>query len=275
MPVVNCKTQPELSVVESCPGKCSTCTNGFCDCASGKCMCNPGFAGANCEIDLCGAAGCVNGNCVAKYLGGQLAASKKQCVCKEGWYGDRCDTTVKPPEKPDPEPVCLDGYFFYENSDIVGSPVTVLAGSNPRVCATLCNQNGNCNSFAAAVGTCYLKSGTQRIPASGVVAGVKCSSPTSTTTTTTSTTTTTPGGGDGELTCANDGCTSYSNMDVVGGNLVVIANSNKKDCCNSCSQNALCNSWALFANVCYLKTGTELVSQTNCVAGLKCGTLFI
>ena len=52
------------------------CTNGYCDCATGECLCNPGFSGLNCNIDTCAAAGCVNGNCVAQYLGGDLPRYK-------------------------------------------------------------------------------------------------------------------------------------------------------------------------------------------------------
>lgn len=83
-------------------------------------MCNPGYSGANCEIDLCAAAECRNGNCAARYLGGSLPVTSARCVCREGWYGEHCDTNVKPPEKPAPEPVCLDGSYFYKNSDIAG-----------------------------------------------------------------------------------------------------------------------------------------------------------
>lgn len=120
MSEVNCKTQSALDIVESCPGRCATCQNGFCDCGSNRCLCNPGYTGANCELDLCAAADCKNGNCAAKYLGGNIPVTIKRCVCKEGWYGEKCDTTVKPPEKPIPDPVCLDGSYFYMNSDIAG-----------------------------------------------------------------------------------------------------------------------------------------------------------
>lgn len=129
MAPVSCRTQTPLGVEQSCASKCpGGCRNGFCECGSGTCMCNPGFAGANCELDLCSAARCVNGNCAAKYLGGELPVTSAACVCKDGWYGDRCDTTVKPPEKPTPEPVCLDGAYFYANSDVTGGNLAT-AGS--------------------------------------------------------------------------------------------------------------------------------------------------
>lgn len=129
MAAVNCGTQAALDIVEQCPGKCvGGCQNGFCDCATGTCMCNPGFTGVGCTVDLCAAAGCVNGNCAAKYLGGDMPMTSKPCVCREGWYGDKCDTTVKPPEKPIPDPVCLDGSYFYMNSDVAGGNIAT-AGS--------------------------------------------------------------------------------------------------------------------------------------------------
>lgn len=99
----------------------------------------------------CAAAACVNENCATKYLGGELLVTYKPCVCKESWYGDRCDTIVKLPEKPDAEPVCFDGSYFYINTNIVDA----------------CNVS----IFSKAY---YLKTRTQRIPANGVTSGIKC-----------------------------------------------------------------------------------------------------
>ena len=49
MAPVNCKLQPKLSNIENCPSMCTGgCRNGYCDCATGECLCNPGFAGTNC-----------------------------------------------------------------------------------------------------------------------------------------------------------------------------------------------------------------------------------
>ncbi|CAF1148840.1 unnamed protein product [Rotaria sordida] len=176
MPPADCRSQPKLSNVEDCPGKCPNgCTNGYCDCATGECLCNPGFSGLNCNIDTCAAAGCVNGNCAALYLGGSLFVTKKPCVCIDGWYGDRCDTTTPPVPDPDPAPTCFNGCHFYMDSDVAGGQFGGIAASDPKVCCTECNKNAACNSWVFFSYNCYLKTGTQRIHKSGVISGIKCS----------------------------------------------------------------------------------------------------
>lgn len=95
MPVVNCKSQMKLTNIEQCAiCKGIKCNNGNCDCGSGLCLCEPGFAGSNCEINTCSISNCVNGVCASKYLGGRLSATLKQCVCQDGWYGEKFDSRI-------------------------------------------------------------------------------------------------------------------------------------------------------------------------------------
>ena len=178
MAPIDCRSQPKLSITENCPGKCPNgCTNGYCDCATGECLCNPGFSGSNCNIDTCGAAGCVNGNCAAHFLGRDLLVTNKPCVCSDGWYGDRCDTTTPPPV-PEPEPTCFNGCYYLPESDIGGGQLGVIQTSDPKVCCAACNANPACNAWILSV-VCFLKTGTQRIHKSGIISGIKCSNGTS------------------------------------------------------------------------------------------------
>ena len=182
MPSVDCRTQPKLSSVEHCPSKCPTgCTNGFCDCASGECLCNAGYAGVDCRIDTCAAARCVNGNCAARYLGRDLLVTRKPCVCSEGWYGDRCDTNVRPPPVAEPEPACLNGCYFHPDTDISSGNLAVIQTSDPKTCCAACQENPACTAWVVAV-ICFLKSGTQRVHKPGTISGIKCSSTTGATT---------------------------------------------------------------------------------------------
>ena len=175
MSPINCKTQPKLTNIENCPTSCSgDCKNGYCDCATGECLCNPGFSGANCSIDTCAAAGCVNGNCAARYLGGDLLVTKKPCVCKEGWYGTKCDTTIKPTE-PNGDLQCLGGSYYFIDTDIDDGNIAVnFNAPKPKDCSDICNTNPGCNAWVSTNGICYLKSGTKRFQSDGLVAGIKC-----------------------------------------------------------------------------------------------------
>ncbi|CAF1388780.1 unnamed protein product [Rotaria magnacalcarata] len=175
MQSVDCRSQPKLSNIEHCPGKCpSGCTNGYCDCATGECLCDPGFSGSHCNIDTCAAARCINGNCVAQYLGQELLVTNKPCVCIDGWYGDKCDTTTPPLPVPDPAPTCFNGCYFFTDSEITGGELGVIQTSDPKACCAACNANAACNSWVLSV-ICFLKTGTQRIHKSGIISGIKCS----------------------------------------------------------------------------------------------------
>ena len=265
MELIDCKTQPLLSNIENCPGKChKTRVNGYCDCETEECLCDPGFSGPNCSIDTCAAAGCVNGNCVAKYLGGELAVTNKPCVCMDGWYGDRCDTTTPPIPNPEQVPNCFNDCFFYADTDISGANINTIQTSDAITCCAACNANSACNSWVIFANNCYLKTGTQRIAKSGCLAGIKCTSGTGTLATTTNVPTTV------DQTVCSEGCFYYQNTDISGGNLNIVQTSDGKTCCSACNADSTCNSWVVFGNTCYLKSGTERVYKSDCLSGIKC-----
>jgi len=69
--------------VELCPRDCS----GRGLCVKGKCYCNAGFRGDNCEEGpVCEAPGCgPHGKCIA------ISDGRVGCACEEGWTGQLCD----------------------------------------------------------------------------------------------------------------------------------------------------------------------------------------
>ena len=263
MPPIDCKNVPQISNIENCPGKCqSKCNNGYCDCETGECLCNSGFSGPNCSIDTCSAAGCVNGNCAARYLGGELLVTKLPCVCMDGWYGDKCDTQI-PPTKPDYIPSCFNNYYYFQDTNIAGANFDVVHTSDPKTCSDVCNANKACNAFVIA-GVCYLKTGIQRVAQSGVSSGIKCSVDLDALPPTNSPIIINP---DYVPTCEKDNYIFYADTDISGGNLQVVITSDPKLCCVACDSNALCNSWVIFAGTCYLKSGTQKIFKDGCKSG--------
>jgi hypothetical protein len=58
-------------------------------------MCNPGYTGSDCSLNLCEQARCgPHGTCVITYLGSGLTSSRASCQCKDGYSGPNCDTYV-------------------------------------------------------------------------------------------------------------------------------------------------------------------------------------
>ena len=93
MPNVDCATTPALALNE-CPSACpGGCSNGWCDCGTKQCVCDPGFQGASCEVDVgatgrCGSHGRYSG----RFLGGTFPPTAQTCICEPGgWTGPLCD----------------------------------------------------------------------------------------------------------------------------------------------------------------------------------------
>ena len=61
--------------------------NGNCDPDTGNCICDDGFSGANCEINVCDAVDCgANGTC------NQLDGT---CACDTGFEGTACESKIR------------------------------------------------------------------------------------------------------------------------------------------------------------------------------------
>ena len=87
----------------NCPSECPDGCNDaqYCACGTAKCVCRPGYAGDQCEIDLCGAARCSShGACAARFLGGDLPVSQSACICEPPWTGPLCDQNLCAPDSP-------------------------------------------------------------------------------------------------------------------------------------------------------------------------------
>ena len=165
---------PALQCSELCDNKCNE-ANSFCDCGSESCICKPGFYGEDCSADLCTAARCEHGTCIATYLGGELPVTKNACVCEDGWSGSRCQfnpclTLNKQCVHgycraiSDTEAACVCDKGF-SGEECTESCDGICNGSYPYGCATNinevvrygCHPGGGCN---------YLKEG-QNYPYSG------------------------------------------------------------------------------------------------------------
>ena len=136
MPVISCssKEQPRLQL-NTC--KCDrSCNNGYCDCGLQSCVCNPGFAGPNCSIDICATARCgPHGKCVSTYLGGTLPVSDSACVCDVGWGGPTCD------QNPCLEQSCS-GHGVCKSVGDTDWRCSCSSGYSGRICDRSCNSFG-------------------------------------------------------------------------------------------------------------------------------------
>lgn len=99
-PGVSCHSHcPRGFYGESCSKKCDCKNNGSCNFQTGKCVCERGWHGADCNTPCrAGKYGvncnqdcptCVHGN-------GTCHPQLGTCVCKAGWRGPRCDRTCAP-----------------------------------------------------------------------------------------------------------------------------------------------------------------------------------
>lgn len=214
MPVTPCAAA-DISVAESCPGKCPVCgVNQYCDCGTGTCMCESGYEGPTCQASPCTDAKCdrLNGRCSARFLGGSLPVAMGQCVCKPGTYGPRCrsdpcsctscgngkciktgattyycqcDAGYEGPTCnstcTDCAPPCIDGCRYYPDMDVGGPDVGALntgAGFAGAVgCCGACKANPSCKVFVSP-DYCYMKSSqaAPMTPKTGRFSGALCQS---------------------------------------------------------------------------------------------------
>ena len=58
--------------------------------------CESGRSGPDCSLDVdCGA----HGHAVARFFGGALPVAGRQCICEDGWTGDRCQINASRPPR--------------------------------------------------------------------------------------------------------------------------------------------------------------------------------
>lgn len=104
--------------------QCSpTCRNGG-ECASGQCVCQPGFTGASCETAICDP-DCQNGECVNGY-----------CICSSGWTGPQCAQAVC-------NPMCQNGGTC-SNGICTCSSRWRGASCQEEICVPECLNGGSC-----------------------------------------------------------------------------------------------------------------------------------
>ena len=90
-PSVDCSTAASIELLDcdACGDSCGE--HAYCGC-DGSCVCEAGFAGDGCNVDICADAACgSHGHCTATYLGGDLVPmASALCVCDDPWLGDKC-----------------------------------------------------------------------------------------------------------------------------------------------------------------------------------------
>ncbi len=60
--------------------------NGNCNPDDGTCICDEGFSGINCEVNVCDTVDCINGDC---------DPTTGNCLCERGFEGPTCDTEIR------------------------------------------------------------------------------------------------------------------------------------------------------------------------------------
>lgn len=101
IPAVSCDELAPLTL-NICQNQCAqSCTNGYCECGTSECACEPGFGGPDCTVSIMSQAYCgPHGQSIAKYLGSDLPVTQSACVCEPGWTGRACDTYQANAEAP-------------------------------------------------------------------------------------------------------------------------------------------------------------------------------
>lgn len=78
---------PAFIFIWACSDPCSDidCSNNG-ECVDGDCVCDQGFFGVDCSMNVCDTLACINGMCDPVNL---------SCICEEGYEGRACDTETR------------------------------------------------------------------------------------------------------------------------------------------------------------------------------------
>lgn len=121
---VSCAASPSLQLPQPhCPNKCGgpeACgAHAYCECGSGLCVCEAGYSGEGCTVDVCAEARCgPHGQCSARYLGGSIPVVEGACVCQSGQHACACERAC----------ACVHVYSFGRGS--VGAGVRPCVSAN-------------------------------------------------------------------------------------------------------------------------------------------------
>lgn len=109
---------------------CDPCTNVTCNhgtCEEGNCICDAGWTGENCDVDLCLNVTCDHGTCV-----------EGECECDAGWTGENCEVDMCL------NVICIHGTCFEGECECNAG----WEGEQCTDCLTECGDHGSCNDNA-------------------------------------------------------------------------------------------------------------------------------